>query len=225
MRTFNACNVAASTASKNAHGALPPMTTKSDDRRALVDIASIAQWGSTQPRQEDAQTVEWTADRSPGARNRGIPNGEDQVEVLALAQEKDMCCWHTSAMMIWMYWQGQSGRSGPMNTLKPVYEANTGISPQAFITLGKTVGLTPSPRTPYSTDDLFALLTNSGPLWSAGYWYGAPHVIVLTGIDGGQVSVNDPDGAQLKTGTLAWFNEKLASSLVGCVMAKDKSAY
>lgn len=43
---------------------------------------------------------------------------------------------------------------------------------------------------------------------------------VLTGIDGGQVFLNDPDGAQKKTGTLAWFNEKLLNGLDGCIMAR-----
>jgi len=148
--------------------------------------------------------------------------------VPVLAQEKSMCCWHTSAMMIWQYWQQQSGRQGPMNTVAPVYKDNTGLSVSvpAFITLAKTTGLMrlPSQNT-YSNMDLFRLLRNNGPLWCAGVWYGFGHVIVLTGIDGGQVFLNDPDGAQRKTGTLAWFNEKLLNGLDGCIMAKDPSAY
>ncbi|MGH7617011.1 MAG: papain-like cysteine protease family protein, partial [Gemmatimonadaceae bacterium] len=149
-----------------------------------------------------------------------------KLDVPVLAQEKSMCCWHTSAMMIWFYWQEQNGRSGPMNTVKPVYDANTGlsVSVQSFITLAKTTGLKPLPaKNTYSNDDLFALLRDSGPLWCAGTWYGAGHVIVLTGIDGGTVFLNDPDGAQRKTGTLAWFNEKLLNGLDGCTMAKDKA--
>ena len=56
-------------------------------------------------------------------------------------------------------------------------------------------------------------------------WYGFGHVIVLTGIDNGTVHLNDPDGAKAKTGTLAWFNEKLLTGLDGCLMAKDPAAY
>lgn len=151
-----------------------------------------------------------------------------KLDVPVLAQEKSMCCWHTSAMMIWQYWQKQSGRQGPMNTVSPVYEANTGLSvtAQAFITLASKTGLQRLPaQNTYSNDDLFKLLRDKGPLWCAGVWYGFGHVIVLTGIDGGTVHLNDPDGAKRKTGTLAWFNEKLLNGLDGCVMAKDPAAY
>jgi ABC-type bacteriocin/lantibiotic exporter with double-glycine peptidase domain len=151
-----------------------------------------------------------------------------KLNVPILAQEKSMCCWHTSAMMIWQYWQQQTGRQGPMNTVAPVYSANTGlsVSAAAFITLASKTGLMrlPSQNT-YSSGDLFALLKGNGPLWCAGMWYGFGHVIVLTGIDGGQVFLNDPDGAQRKTETLAWFNQKLLNGLDGCVMAKDPAAY
>ncbi len=137
-----------------------------------------------------------------------------------------MCCWHTSAMMVWLYWQGQSGRQGPMNTLAPTYTGNTGLFPQSFITLAKTVGLNAlGSSNTWTNMELFRALRDNGPIWCAGYWYGAGHVIVLTGIDGGTVYINDPDRATAKTGTLAWFNEKLASSLVGCMQVKDPKAY
>ena len=151
-----------------------------------------------------------------------------KLSVPALAQEKSMCCWHTSAMMIWQYWQQQSGRQGPMNTVAPVYEANTGLSVSvpAFITLTKKTGLMRlASQNTYSSGDLFGLLRDNGPLWCAGVWYGFGHVIVLTGIDGGQVFLNDPDRAQRRAGTLAWFNEKLLNGLDGCIMAKDPAAY
>jgi len=151
-----------------------------------------------------------------------------KMNVPALAQEKSMCCWHTSAMMIWQYWQQQTGRQGPMNTVAPVYNDNTGlsVSAQAFITLASKTGLQRLPaKKTYSNDDLFRLLRDRGPLWCAGVWYGFGHVIVLTGVDGGEVFLNDPDGAQKKTGTLAWFNEKLLNGLDGCIMAKNADAY
>lgn len=151
-----------------------------------------------------------------------------KLKVPVLAQELSMCCWHTSAMMIWQYWQQQTGRIGPMNTVLPVYTANTGlpVSAQAFITLAGKVGLTRLPsKNTYSSTDLFSLLRDKGPLWCAGVWYGFGHVIVLTGIDGGEVFLNDPDGAQRKSGTLAWFNASLLNGLDGCMMAKDPKAY
>jgi len=151
-----------------------------------------------------------------------------KLDVPILAQEKSMCCWHTSAMMIWLYWQKQTGRQGPMNTVEPVYNADTGLSvtAQSFITLALTTGLKRLPsRNIYSNLDIFNMLRDDGPLWCAGTWYGPGHVIVLTGIDGGEVFLNDPDQAQRKTNTLAWFNEKLLNGLDGCIMAKNPSSY
>jgi hypothetical protein len=152
--------------------------------------------------------------------------GMIKLSVPVLAQEKSMCCWHTSALMIWTYWQQHTRRHGPMNTLSPVYEANTVLSPQAFITLAKKTGLMPLPsQNTYTNMDLYRMLYDLGPLWCAGYWYGFGHVIVLTGTEAGWVYLNDPDGGQRKMGTLAWFNEKLSKGLNGCIMAKHRAAY
>jgi hypothetical protein len=150
-----------------------------------------------------------------------------EFDVPALAQEKSMCCWHTSAMMIWRYWQRVSGRQGPMNTVAPVYADNTGlpVSPKAFIVLAEKTSLIALPaKNTYSNADLYATLKQRGPLWCAGYWYGFGHVIVLTGVNEGTVLLNDPDGARKKQGTLAWFNEKLIN-VAGCIRYKDPAAY
>jgi hypothetical protein len=48
---------------------------------------------------------------------------------------------------------------------------------------------------------------------------------VLTGVDGGTVFFNDPDQGVKKSGTIAWFNEKLSNSLPGCLMYKDPQRY
>ena len=151
-----------------------------------------------------------------------------KLTVPVLAQEKSMCCWHTSAMMIWFYWQQKTGKQGPMNTVAPVYESNAGlsVSAQAFITLATNTGLMRLPsKNTYSNVDICSLLSDKGPLWCAGTWYGFGHVIVLTGVDGNQVFLNDPDGGKRKVGTVAWFNTKLLNGLDGCVMAKDPAAY
>jgi hypothetical protein len=92
--------------------------------------------------------------------------------------------------------------------------------------IAKTVGLNGlAGRHNWSCTDLFGALRDSGPIWCAGCWYGAGHVIVLTGVDGGTVHLNDPDGARQKTGTLACFNTKLASKLAECMQIKDPKAY
>ncbi len=148
-----------------------------------------------------------------------------ELDVPLLAQEKTMCCWHTSAMMIWVYWQQRTHRQGPMNTVAPVYELNTGLSPQAFVTLGEKTSLKALPlQKSYSNSEVYATLKQCGPLWCAGYWYGPGHVVVLTGVNEGTVLINDPGGGVKKKGTLAWFNEKLAK-LDGALRYKDPEAY
>ena len=151
-----------------------------------------------------------------------------KLDVPTLAQEKPMCCWHTSAMMIWQYWQTKTGRAGPMNTVSPVYEADKGLSTnaQSLIVMARTTGLAELPtKNTFSNADLYALLKQCGPLWCAGTWYGFGHVIVLTGVDAGVVYLNDPDKGVKKDGTLDWFNAKLMNSLKGCLMYKNPEAY
>ncbi len=144
------------------------------------------------------------------------------------AQEKPNCCWHTSAYMIWLYWQ-QSGRgAGPMNTVAAKYEVadTTVMYPTEFITLAQKVGLCGLPvRNQHSESDLFNYLRDGGPVWCAGYWFGPGHVIVLTGVGEGKVYFNDPDQGVKKEGTVKWFNEKLATQLPGCLMVKDPVRY
>ena len=141
------------------------------------------------------------------------------------AQSKSMNCWHASASMIWNYWQGITGRQGPMNTLAAEWVANNGISD--FIALGKKAGLkevTPRPSS-YSSKVLEGILTRCGPLWCAGNWYGPGHVIVLTGVDGEQIYLNDPDGGLKKKATVSWFNVHLYNVSSGCLLYKDPNAY
>jgi hypothetical protein len=144
------------------------------------------------------------------------------------AQEKANCCWHTSAYMIWLYWQQNGKGAGPMNTVASSYAvADTkGIGPQVFITLAQTVGLKALPvKNQHSEDDLFGYLRDGGPVWCAGFWFGVGHIIVLTGVGGGKVFFNDPDQGVKKEGTIDWFNKKLSSQLPGCLMVKDQDRY
>lgn len=144
------------------------------------------------------------------------------------AQEKDYCCWHTSAYMIWLYWQQNGKGAGPMNTVASSYEQadSKGIGPATFITLAQKVGLKALPvKNQHSEEDLFGYLRDHGPVWSAGFWFGAGHIIVLTGVSGGKVFFNDPDQGKKKEGTIKWFNEKLSAQLPGCLMVKDPNRY
>ncbi len=151
-----------------------------------------------------------------------------RLNVPALAQEMPNCCWHTGAMMIWLYHQQQTKRQGPMHTVPEAY-ARADTQPLfwgEFITLAKNVGLTGLPMSnTYTGGGLEQLLTDHGPLWCCGLWYGPCHVIVLTGIEGGTVHLNDPDRGVRKTGTVNWFNDKLYSAASCSIMAKDPKAY
>ncbi|MBN3752027.1 hypothetical protein G3N95_03680 [Paraburkholderia sp. Tr-20389] len=151
-----------------------------------------------------------------------------KLDVPLLAQEKPNCCWHTAAMMIWLYHQHQTHRQGPMNTVPEAY-ARADTQPlywAEFITLARNVGMTGLPMANnYSVEALTQMLTQSGPLWCCGYWYGPCHVIVLTGVEPGTVFLNDPDQGVKKTNTISWFNQNLQSNAYCSIMAKDPSRY
>lgn len=141
------------------------------------------------------------------------------LEVDAYKQPDTNLCWHTSAYMIWLYWQSHGGAAGPMNTMIDKYTANQTLSPQLFVTLGKKVGLKPLPiRRQHTAANLAGYLEKYGPVWSAGYWYDYPHVIVLTGVQGQSVYYNDPEEGESLSESVKWFNEKLAKQIPGCLM-------
>ena len=151
-----------------------------------------------------------------------------KLNVPLVAQEKANCCWHTSAYMIWLYWQQNGKGAGPMNTVASSYAVadTTGIGPGEFITLAQKVGLYRLPvKNQHTEGDLFAYLRSGGPIWAAGFWFGVGHIIVVTGVEKGEVYFNDPDRGVKKKGSVKWFNEKLSSQLPGCLMVKDPGAY
>ncbi|MCK5813288.1 MAG: C39 family peptidase [Cocleimonas sp.] len=144
------------------------------------------------------------------------------------AQQKKYTCWHASALMIWRYSQGRTGRAGPMHSLGEKWKNNKAIYPSEFIRLAKNVGLLPLANTtnvslPEST--LEGFLKDHGPIWCAGYWYGKPHIVVLTGVANNMVFINDPNKGVAKLGSLLWFNNKLASQYAGCMMVKNSARY
>jgi len=63
------------------------------------------------------------------------------VNVPLIRQEKSMSCWHASARMIWAFKYKQC-----INPLNKTYQANTGVTPDQFVQLAKTLGLETVPR-------------------------------------------------------------------------------
>ena len=150
-----------------------------------------------------------------------------QLNVPLVGQTKTMSCWHASSQMIWWFWQGRTSRQGPMATLAETWSQNTGINTDDFVALARRVGMIPVKRQKkYSSGDLVWKLMQHGPIWCAGRWHGRPHIVVLTGVNGNTVHINDPGGGGVAlTNTVKWFNEKLDNHIEGCLMCKNPSAY
>lgn len=148
-----------------------------------------------------------------------------RLDVPLVGQRLSDECWYASACMLAYYQE-----AGPRLGLPGVWKKNKGIMPADFARLAKVEGLSevplPSGAHHASADDICRWLTLYGPLWAAGYWYDVPHVIVITGISGDTVHVNDPDDqvggddGRYAAGNVAWFNDKLAWDVDACLMYK-----
>lgn len=132
-----------------------------------------------------------------------------------ITQEQSMSCWHASARMVWAYKNYQC-----VHPLPNLYQSNSGASPADFIRLAKELGLETVQiiNQSYSWQKLAELLRRHGPLWVAGYWYGVPHIMVLTGAEpNGTIYFNDPAGAY-RTHDINFFNQKIASGVNNPIM-------
>ena len=143
-----------------------------------------------------------------------------RLTVPRVKQLRSMDCWYASACMVaWFFEQG------PRLGLPQKWAANQGISPKLgdLITLAQVEHLKPvhAANRNWTEDDLERVLKDSGPIWSAGHWYGPGHVVVLTGVEPGKVVINDPDGGVEKEGTLAWFNQSLGKMWPDCMLCHD----
>lgn len=137
------------------------------------------------------------------------------LNVPMIRQEKSMSCWHASARMLWGFKYKQC-----IHPMKKIFNANSGVSPTQFIKLAKELGLesVPTINMSYSWTAVAELLRRHGPLWVAGYWYGAPHIIVITGVEpDGKLYVNDP-GFGSRVHNILFFNEKIASNVKNPIM-------
>jgi len=139
-----------------------------------------------------------------------------QLHVPLVSQLRSMSCWYAAACMVAYY-----RKAGPRLGLPQKWQANTGISVNDFVRLAKAEGLRPimAPAGKLTASQVETFLRNFGPLWCAGYWDGVPHIVVLTGVTKDKVFINDPNPARgRRTESLAWFNQKLANDVSGCLM-------
>ena len=138
-----------------------------------------------------------------------------KLNVPLVVQRATMECWYASACMV-AYFR----RPGPRLGLPAKWVANQGIGVSDFVRLAQVEGLKSlvTPARILTSQQLEVLLQNNGPIWCAGLWDGVGHVVVLTGIDGQTVYINDPNPAKkARIETLAWFNQKLAR-VPNCMM-------
>jgi hypothetical protein len=157
----------------------------------------------------------------------GYRGGEEGVMGLRLKvpvvwQDKSMSCWYASACMVAYYFE-----AGPRLGLPKQYAANTGINPNLgeIITLAKAEHLEAvlASNRNWTEVGLERTLRDFGPIWAAGFWYGSGHAVVVTGVDGNKVFLNDPDGGVEKEGTLGWFNQKLGKMWPDCMLRRSES--
>lgn len=130
-----------------------------------------------------------------------------RLNVPLVLQQRSMECWYASACMV-AYFR----KPGPRRGLPDKWAANSGIQLSEIVNLAKSEGLK-SILTPVGTltsGQLETMLRNFGPLWCAGKWDGFGHCIVLTGVNGNTLYINDPSPAKgARQETLAWFNQRL----------------
>lgn len=144
-----------------------------------------------------------------------------RLDVPLVHQQKTMSCWYASACMVAYFRE-----AGPRLGIPDRWVANSGIGLADFVLLAKNEGLVAinSPSAALTEQQLEVMLRNYGPLWCAGQWDGVGHIVVLTGVDSGNVYINDPNPAVGKrVETIAWFNQKLDNHVPGCLMYKPKS--
>ena len=138
-----------------------------------------------------------------------------KLNVPLVLQEQTNECWYASMCMVAYY-----RAPGPRLGLPQKWTANKGIKVDDFIKLAQTEGMKSvfTPAGILTPAHLETFLKNYGPLLCAGVWDGVRHIVVVTGVEGNNVLINDPSPARRKrTETIQWFNQKL-SRIPNCIM-------
>lgn len=127
------------------------------------------------------------------------------VPLIRQAQTRD--CWYAAVNMVCKYHV-----AGPRNGVPSAWMANKGLPFPDFSTLAAGEHLVPivfPAAYDWKDAELAKILREDGPIWAWGYWFGQSHIVVVTGIDKGQVLVNDPDGPAARQFSITDFNRKV----------------
>jgi hypothetical protein len=130
-----------------------------------------------------------------------------KLNVPKVAQAREMDCWYAGACMVNYYFE-----AGPRLGLPKVWAENKGLTDWAALARAEGLAEVGSQDRLWNETNLGQILRDFGPIWCAGDWYGFGHVVVLTGVTGDLVYINDPDGGVEKSQTHAWFNTHLYKS-------------
>jgi cysteine protease avirulence protein AvrRpt2 len=130
-----------------------------------------------------------------------------KLVVPLVKQDRSMECWYAAACMVRYYFE-----AGPRLGVPKAWADNKGLPMADFATLAKNEHLVSVPfpsNRQWSQDDLAVVLETKGPIWAWGMWDGVSHIVVLTGVEDGNIHYNDPSGPKRRTMSLAHFNAKL----------------
>lgn len=134
-----------------------------------------------------------------------------RLDVPLIGQVRDKDCWYAAVNMVCKFHV-----EGPRNGVPTAWRNDEGLPFADFSTLARGEHLIPLkyPQGFMCTEEnLSAALKAWGPIWAWGMWFGASHIVVLTGVERGTVFMNDPDGPRRKEMGLADFNTKLERRL------------
>ena len=139
-----------------------------------------------------------------------------RLNVPLVFQKLRMSCWYASACMVAYYRE-----AGPRLGVPERWIENKGLVASEFIRLAQAEGLKSikRPQSALTAQHLEVFLRNYGPIWCAGRWDGLGHIVVLTGVDGRKVYINDPNPRKgRREQSLVWFNQNLWNKVEGCMM-------
>jgi len=130
-----------------------------------------------------------------------------KLDVSHIRQERQNNCWHASGRMLYGYRNRAS-----THPLSGRYAADHGITADQFIELAAEMGLLTLPQVNQSFSWQFIndALQRYGPIWAAGQWNGANHIVVITGVDADDtLYVNDPAFGSPVVRNMAWFKARI----------------